>query len=226
MLTKLLGSRELIDHPGRKGAASERNWHELIREYLPARYKLDSGFVVDLEGRISDEIDLLVLDNQYSPVLFSSGGVHYVPAESVYAAFEVKQELDAQNLEYAGNKVASVRELTRTTAPIPHAGGQFQPKPPARIIGGLLATESSWTPSFGEPFQRCCRELVGDRALEIGCVVRHGAFWSDSEPSVPVVSTSSDRSLVTFIFRLLGKLQSLGTVSAIDYSQWLSRSTR
>lgn len=38
----------------------------------------------------------------------------YIPAESVYAVFEVKQDVEG-HIEYAAKKVESVRKLKRTS---------------------------------------------------------------------------------------------------------------
>ena len=43
-------------------------------------------------------------------------------------AFEAKQAINNNQVEYAQAKVATVRRLHRTSLPIPHAGGTFPPK--------------------------------------------------------------------------------------------------
>ena len=222
LLVMLLGGRGVVDHPGEKGTATEESWRRLLRSYLPSRYQVGSGFVVDVKGRVSDQMDVLLLDNQYSPVFFESGGVRYFPAESVYAAFEVKQDMTRENIAYAGAKVASVRRLYRTSARIPHAGGAYEPKTPGRIIGGLLATGAKWKPPLGKPFERSLLGLDEESALDLGCVIEHGAFSVDHEAESPIVTKSQpDLSLTFFILSLLDTLQALGTVAAIDYGEWL-----
>ena len=222
MTALLLGGRAVISHAGQKGAATEENWRSLLRSYLPGRYKIESGCVVDVEGNSSDQLDVLVLDNQYTPVLFESGGVRFYPAESIYATFEVKQEVDRQHIKYAGEKVASLRRLQRTSARIPHAGGEFSPKKPGRIIGGLLTSTSSWDPPLGDSFERALLSLDGQMELDIGCVLEYGSFSVDRSGRTPCVTKSKqDLSLVSFVFRLLAMLQSQGTVAAIDYEEWI-----
>ncbi len=218
----LLGGRSLIAHPGEKGAATEENWRRLLRSYLPARYQVASGCAVDVDGNVSEQIDVLLLDNQYTPVLFETGGVRYFPAESLYAAFEVKQDINKDHIGYAGDKVASVRRLRRTSAPIQHAGGTHAPGPPKHIIGGLLATESGWSAGLGQRFEESLLSLDADSALDIGCAVRHGAFRIDVETGSPVITKSPrDLSLIFFTLSLLDMLQAIGTVAAIDYHEWL-----
>jgi hypothetical protein len=129
------------------------------------------------------KLDLVIYDRQYSPLLFNQDGALYVPAESVYAVLEVKPELDKGTVEYAGKKAASVRALKRTSVPVPHAGGVFEPRKLFEILAGIVALESSWKPPFG------------DSLLD----VLHGS---------------------PLFLRLLGRLQSLGTVPALDLTEY------
>lgn len=83
--------------------------------------------------------------------MFNQDGAKYVPAESVYAVLEVRQEFNGANVAYAAEKAASVRKLRRTSAPIPHAGGKFDPIVPPPILAGILTLDSEWKPAFGKP---------------------------------------------------------------------------
>ena len=90
-------------------------WLDLLQSYLPQRYQAATAHVVDCEGKLSDQIDVVVFDRQYSPFIFKYEGQTIVPAESVYAAFEAKQTVNAALVQYAQDKVASVRRLRRTS---------------------------------------------------------------------------------------------------------------
>ena len=224
MAAKLLASQD-IDHPTAKGNASEENWRELLRSYLPVRYAVEGGFVIDADGMESQQMDLIIFDRQYSPVLFESGGILYVPAESVYGVFEVKQALNKQHVKYAAEKVASVRRLRRTTVPIVHAGGEFSPREAPRIVGGILCTGSDWRPALGEPLLEVLNGLGDEQLLDIGCALQGGVFVTDRLGGhVTTTDSQDDLSLVFFIFWLLDLLQRMGTVPAIDYAEWLMNS--
>ena len=223
MLARLLGGRRVLSHPGEKGSATEESWRELLAGYLPNRYQVDNGIVVDVDGGRSEQIDVIVFDQQYSPVLFESGGIRFIPAENVYAVFEVKQELNRGNLEYAANKIASVRRLKRTSAPIVHAGGQYEPRVPFRIFGGILTTASEWTPPFGKSLLEVLRRLPDQGKLDLGCALQHGTFKVnyESAPKVSVEVDAATVSLVSFVFKFLQALQRMGTIPAIDFAEWL-----
>jgi hypothetical protein len=118
MVAQLNTSREFIEHPGSKGDALENAWIEWLRKYLPNRYSIDKAIVIDHQGNTSHQIDIVIYDNWFTPFIFSQNGFHYIPAEGVYAVFEVKPDIGASsdgktNIEYAAEKIESVRALRR-----------------------------------------------------------------------------------------------------------------
>jgi hypothetical protein len=221
---KLAIARKSFTHPGTKGDASEQVWLDMLQAYLPQRYQAASAHIVDSLGAFSDQIDVVVFDRQYSPFIFKFQGQTIVPAESVYAAFEAKQAINAAQVEYAQKKVASVRHLHRTSLPIPHAGGTYPAKPLIPILGGLLTFESDWSPAFGEPLERALAVTDQLKRLDMGCVAAHGHFTFD-KISKAYTFTKEGRPATAFLFNLISTLQFSGTVPMIDiqaYARWLT----
>lgn len=222
--TRLKIVRENIQHPGSKGDASEAVWISLLQKYLPERYRADKAFVVDSRGKFSQQMDVVVFDRQYSPFIFKYEGQIIVPAESVYAVFEAKQSADKAMVQYAQEKVASVRRLHHTSLPIPHAGGTYPAKPPLQILGGLLTFESEWAPAFGNSFRDALAANSSEGRLDIGCVASHGHFFYD-KPSSGYVFEGETKAATAFLFKLISTLQFSGTVPMIDvdaYGRWLA----
>lgn len=62
MLQKLSTGANAFEHAGTKGDNSESNWISWFQEYLPNRYKVDKGIVIDLTGKQSEQIDLIIYD--------------------------------------------------------------------------------------------------------------------------------------------------------------------
>lgn len=219
---QLARARKAFGHPGTKGDASEAVWLELLQTYLPARYQAASAHVVDSAGTFSDQIDVVVFDRQYSPFIFKFKGQTVIPAESVYAVFEAKQSINAEQVAYARAKVASVRALERTSLPIPHAGGTYPPKPLQHIVGGLLTLESDWKPGLGEPLVKALAVGDADDRLDLGCVAAHGIFSCDDEGCGTL--TPMGKPATAFLFELIARLQEKATVPMIDvraYARWL-----
>lgn len=216
--------RRSVAHPGSKGDGSESVWLGLLKTYLPQRYQCDSAFIVDSEGHFSEQQDVVIFDRQYSPFVFHYENQKIIPAESVYAVFEVKQTLNAANVTYAQRKIESVRTLVRTSLPIPHAGGLYAPKPLIPIVGGILALESDWRPALGKPLQDKLQENTENGLLNCGCVASQGFFFYTSEGGYSF--QSEHKAVVSWLFKLLEKLQFSGTVPMINvmaYAEWISR---
>ncbi len=208
-------------HPGVQGDGTEHHWIELLRKRLPRRYDVTNGIVVDSAGGRSQQIDLVVYDRQYSPEFWEQGEHRYVPAEAVYAAFEIKPELNKDNVLYAGEKVASVRRLKRTSNTFGWAGGTHQGHGGFDPLGGILCTTSKWSPAFGDPFRKYCKEIESLGKLELGCVIGHGAFdIQDRYRPDEVIVSDASVTLVTFLLTLLRRLQTLGSASALDYAAY------
>lgn len=216
MEAELNTNRTQVQHPGAKGDASELNWIKWLNNHLPKRYCVDKAFVIDCDNNISEQIDVVIYDQQYSPFVFNQNSVIYIPAESVYAIFEVKQELNKDYIEYAGKKAESVRSLRRTSAPIPHAGGTYPPKPNVEIISGILTLCSSWADPLGQTFETHIKNLILNQRLDIGCALQNGSFVVDYSNNVNIEKSTKEEALIYFFLNLLMKLQSLGTVPAMD----------
>lgn len=224
-IQKQLGvARDNFGHPVAKGDASEGVWLELLQNYLPQRYQAEKAFVVDSKGKFSDQIDIVIFDRQYSPFIFKFKEQIIVPAESVYAVFEAKQSINAAQVKYARKKLASVRELYRTTLPIPHAGGTFPAKPLIPILGGIVTFESDWKTTMGDSLKKALGDGSNEDRLDVGCIATHGHFWF-SKGDARYEFDEVAKPATAFLFRLISELQFSGTVPMIDvqsYATWLT----
>lgn len=216
--TSLGISKRATRHPVVKGNMSEVNWLQMLDTYLPKRYRAAKSFVIDSRENVSDEIDLVIFDRQYSPLIFEDNGLLYVPAESVYASFEVKPKLTKDYLIYAGKKIESVRKLYRTSVPIRNIYGLSKPKRLHNILGGILTLDCQWSPPFGRPFEQTVRGLSSGQRIDIGCALRAGSFDVTYKNSAVTFQTNGQQySLIHFFLTLLRRLQDCGTVPAVDF---------
>ncbi len=119
-------------------------------------------------------------------------------------------------------KVASVRRLRRTSAPIPHAGGTYEAKEPGHIIGGVLTLGSGWSPSLGNSFIECLAELKNDERLDMGCALQCGGFsatyTAENKPNVKI--SSPEIALISFFLCLVSQLRDIGTAPALDFTEY------
>lgn len=221
MEAELSRFRTVVAHPTSKGDGSEKCWRKMLATYLPNRYCVKPAHIVDYEGNLSEHIDVVIFDQQYTPFLFHQGGVYFIPAEAVYAVFEVKQEINAENIRYAGKKARSVRKLRRTSSQIPHAGGVYPAKSLHHITAGILTLDCSWRDGLGDTFKRNVLNLQNPNRLDLGCVLRTASFLCSHSSVPPAINVSdAEDALITFFLRLSAELQKIGTVPAIDLATW------
>ena len=247
MVAQLNTNREFILHPGSKGDSLENVWIEWLRKYLPNRYFVDKAIIIDSNGDLSNQIDLVIYDQQYTPFVLTQNGIHYIPAEGVYAVFEVKPDFqgkveDHNFFEYTGIKIESVRKLKRTSVAIINAGQVVKARPLTKIIGGILASTNSFSHSNNKTIESHIKNLTGLQTIEIGCAVDYGSFFvnykGEENLNNPVLEerisnyykdrvfdkvtfSEKENSLVTFFLQLTRYLQqSIGTVAAIDLNAY------
>lgn len=215
---KLKLSSASITHDGVMGDVNEQHFIEFLKKSLPKRYAVDSAIVIDSNGNTSDQIDIVIYDNQYTPTLLDQHDHRFVPVEAVYAVFELKPIINKGYIDYAGNKAASVRILERTSIPIVHAGGEYPAKPLFPIISGIIAADIEWVSGFNSPaFTQNLASLTGVSVIDCGLALSGGSF--DNFENKLLLGPEVN-SLAYFLFRLLQKLQSLGTVPAVDWNKY------
>lgn len=211
MRLKLSSKIDEIYHPTARGDESELNWIGLLRAYLPERYKVDSGFVVDHNGTISEQIDIIVYDRHFTPFIFRGENVVYIPAEGVYAVFEVKPHFDKTNYNYAVKKLKSVKELKRTSASFAHILGKDK-KELFDIIGGILTKENKG--------KKCFNEIKTSSKLSIILSLDYGIKIINGET---IEKQDKEAVLAFFLLKLIEKLRALGSVPALDVDEYLKK---
>ena len=163
-----------------------------------------------------------MFDRHFTPTLLDDKKHRYVPAEAVYAVFECKPTINKTYLEYAADKAASVRRLKRTTAQFKHATGCTTTELP-RILAGILAIEVSWSNGLGgEPFQEAVAPLVDDRQLDCGFAAS-GACFDTFADDGSLTLGPGENALAFFAFRLLSRLQRIGSAPAADWMAYASQ---
>lgn len=245
MYASLEMNRKMISHPGSKGDATERHWIKFLQTYLPTRYKVDKAIVIDSKGNVSEQMDIVIYDSLYTPFIFNQDDFLYIPAESVYAVFEVKQDVSG-NIEYAAQKVESVRKLQRTSIDMVASGRTQKARLLTKIIGGILTTTNSYKQQ--ETIKSQLRDLKGYQTLDLGCCCDYGSFYVDYDEDKPeklefpgeieanraciekiynsrkvkeINFSDKNVSLFTFFLQLVSYLKSVGTVAAIDMNAYL-----
>jgi hypothetical protein len=220
-IEELKRQQRSITHPGTLGDATEDAWIDLLQRYLPTRYRVAKAFAVDHLGNTTDQLDCLIYDAHFTPALFGKDHNLYVPAEAVYATFEIKPSITADHLKYAAKKAASLRALQRTSAPLTSHLGTNAPKPLLPIMAGLLGMNTSWKKGFGPAFSSSVKKLKGDKQLDFILTAENG-FYDNFDAAKPPTVVTGSGSLIRGLFRLLSALRSKATVAAVEWDKYES----
>jgi hypothetical protein len=104
----------LVPHSGELGIAREEILRRFLRDNLPRRYEVSSGFVFDSSGEISQQLDIIIADALVAPRFEVSGGIRFYPCESVVAVGQVKTHVSSRREMWdAINNLRSVSLLDR-----------------------------------------------------------------------------------------------------------------
>lgn len=101
----------LFQHQGVKGAGNEAALRDLLARYIPKRFGVGTGIVIDRHGDTSRQCDIIIYDTFLYPSLLSLTSTHLFPVDFVYATIEVKTTLTSQSTSEAKENIASVRRL-------------------------------------------------------------------------------------------------------------------
>ncbi|HEX6280731.1 MAG TPA: DUF6602 domain-containing protein [Nitrososphaera sp.] len=153
----------LIGHAGEKGYANEQALANLLTKFLPKRYSIGSGIIIDSKGNRSKQVYTIVYDSYFHPELFAQGATVLFPVDVVYLVIEVKTILNKNTMTEAINNIASVKRLSfipSTNALVdsskltPDGKGSFlrleKTRPPMGVIFGykvdtrVFNTYASW----------------------------------------------------------------------------------
>ena len=87
---------KLIDHPGELGTGREQIIRDFLAAYLPKRFRVATGFAFDCNGKVSKQLDIVIIDGNICPIFEIPGGKLLFPCEAIVAAGEVKSSVSSR----------------------------------------------------------------------------------------------------------------------------------
>ena len=164
---------------------------EELANLLPQRYSADAGVVSDRRGNTAGDVDMVVRDHIWSPVIRHGATAQsrrrHFAIEGIYAALEIKQTLGFRQLDDAMQKLVILSRLDRKDNPYGHItenqhmefldkDGQilnplyttvFAP----RLQGGVTFAE------IANRFGKINKTLNRYDMVTMLCVLGHGTAW-------------------------------------------------
>lgn len=167
-------------HSGEKGLRRESVLAQFLTRHLPPCYGVARGEVVAANGAASKQVDLVVYDALHAPLLQTAEASRVFPAESVYAAIELKDYLNCEALAKGVANIASVKRLDRSAVVEQHGGHRMSPaqrrNPP--IFGAVFALDGSDAAQTLMPaLAECHRNLPAEMWLDCVCVLDQALLY-------------------------------------------------
>ncbi|MFV0249756.1 MAG: DUF6602 domain-containing protein [Bacilli bacterium] len=107
------GITSKIEHNGQKGDTREELLKESLAQFIPQKYSIGNGIIVDSNLVQSKQQDFIIYDGFNSPLMLKKQSMQVVPIESVYCTIEIKSTLTKTELEKCVANIKSVRELEK-----------------------------------------------------------------------------------------------------------------
>lgn len=86
-------TEDIYEHPPDRGDPREKAVRDYLKFHLPKKYGVTSGKILNPNGMLSRQIDVIIYDALNCPILFSErigGEYQIIPADSTVGAIEVK----------------------------------------------------------------------------------------------------------------------------------------
>lgn len=104
--TKVAG---LLDHASTIGQAREFLVGRVLKTILPASVHVGAGKVIDYQGNMSKQIDIIIYDPRFPMLKIEGGGLYFV--EGTLATIEIKSSIDTNQLNGSLDNCKSVLDL-------------------------------------------------------------------------------------------------------------------
>lgn len=99
------------NHPGITGSYREKIWKEMFKGIIPKKFVIEqSVFLIDSKGNVSNEVDLAIFDETYTPYIFRYYNLKFIPIEAVAVVVECKStSMTKTGLEDWSNSISDLK---------------------------------------------------------------------------------------------------------------------
>ena len=141
------------------GGFREDVWKGMFEQIIPKKFVIEkSVFIIDSEGRVSNEADLAIFDETYTPYIFRYGRLKFIPIEAVAVVVECKsQSLNEKILKNWAESIAALKTSKKSYTRIN-----------GRIIVGEKERNATQTQTRPLRILCCLSERITNNVLENG----------------------------------------------------------
>ncbi|MDK8180622.1 DUF6602 domain-containing protein [Paenibacillus sp. UMB4589-SE434] len=105
-----------VQHDLTMGSFREDVWKVMFEQMIPRKFSIEqSVFIIDSEGQVSNEVDLAIFDEQYTPYIFRYGRMKYIPIEAVAVVVQCKStNVDEENLKTWTDSIDKLNTVSKS----------------------------------------------------------------------------------------------------------------
>ncbi len=108
---------KLVPHSGVRGGEAEDLVKMFLKQHLPKRFDVGSGFILDPYNNVSKQTDVIIYDAANCPVYRASDEAGIFPSVNVAAVVEVKSQLTKDELISACANIRATKQLAKAQLP-------------------------------------------------------------------------------------------------------------
>lgn len=160
---------------GEKGRANENIIRNFLIKFLPKKYDVGSGILIDRKGKSSNQCDVVIYDKEYHPDFFGQRSSILFPVDVVYATIEVKTTLDQKEIKLAIGNIFSVKTLDIIPKNIPITGSSEQS--PTHPLGMIFAYDSKKIKkieTIKTNFEKYLSRITRNQQPDLGIILQKG----------------------------------------------------
>lgn len=95
------------------GHNREKIWLDLFRQITPMKFAIRQGvFLIDANRKVSNEVDIAIFDEQFTPYIFNYGNIQFIPIEAVALVVQCKSK--TLNLNEVNSWATNIDKLRST----------------------------------------------------------------------------------------------------------------
>lgn len=192
-----------VGHHGLEGEIRELALKECIEPFLTHSFRCGTGKIIDLFGKQSDQIDLIVYQTKSAPPILLNRDLGFFPVECCRYAFEIKSTLTATQIKDSIKKFKSLWPLR--SYPRRQDDGSITDGGP-RPVAVLFAFGSDVSGSEIERFLKY--ESAEHPACTVLCVLGKG-YWFFSNGQWHGLAVSEDKPNFEFCSFITGFMNTL-----------------
>ena len=119
------------------GTEREDIWEQLFEMVLPKKFVMEhSVFIIDSNGNVSNEVDLAIMDETYTPYIFRYGRLKFIPIEAVATVVECKSKnVGEKKIKIWQKRIEELRTRGKSIARMAN-----------QIVDSTVATQKSTRP--------------------------------------------------------------------------------